>query len=94
MQVFFFIAYLVVGTVQLFAIAAGVDHGLHVGGAFSFGIALFTTYIPLLGSLLGVYGATTEWGWGLLQAGLLFFWYVPVTLVLVFIGMVSSGFQR
>ncbi|GGA51701.1 hypothetical protein [Pelagibacterium lentulum] len=82
MQIFFGIAYLVVGLVQLFAIMDGISAITSITGFFAFMIALFVTYIPLLGAGLGVYGAITVWDWPLLQASLLFFWYVPVFLIL------------
>ncbi|WP_173933503.1 hypothetical protein [Chelativorans sp. Marseille-P2723] len=91
MQVFLIIAYIVVGLVQLFAIMDGVAYGLNIASFFSFFIALFVTYVPLLGSLLGVYGAVNAWDWGLWQALVLFFWYVPVALALA---SASAVFDR
>lgn len=81
MQVFFFIAYAIVGIVQWFAIVDGIGHALNVGSFISFVIAGLITYIPLLGSALGVYGAINVWDWGALQACVLFFWYIPVFLI-------------
>ena len=81
MQFFFTIAYFVIGLVQLFAIMDGVDYATGIDGVFGFLIALFTTYIPLLGSVLGVYGAVNAWDWSWVQAGLLFFWFVPVSIL-------------
>jgi hypothetical protein len=81
MNVFLGLAYFVVGIVQLFAIMDGIGYALSVGSVLSFVIALFVTYIPLLGSVLGVYGATQVWDWSLLQSLALFFWYVPVAIL-------------
>lgn len=81
MQVFFAIAYFLIGLIQLFAIMDGVGYALDLGGFVSAILAIFTTFIPLLGSALGVYGAVQVWDWSLLQALVLFFWYVPVVLV-------------
>jgi hypothetical protein len=81
-QVFLVIAYLVVGLVQLFAIADGVGFGLGVGSLLSFIIAAFLTYIPLIGSIAGLYGAVNVWDWSIWQALLLFFWYIPVAMVI------------
>ncbi|MDV2966001.1 hypothetical protein RZ532_08445 [Nitratireductor aquimarinus] len=80
MQVFIGIAYFVVGIVQLFAIMDGAGYAFDIGGFLSFIIAFFVTYIPLLGSALGVYGAVNAWDWSIWQAAALFFWYVPVLL--------------
>lgn len=77
MQVFFSLAYFVIGLVQLFAIIDGVSYAFGVGGVLAFIIGIVTTYIPLLGAGLGVYGAIKVWDWSFIQAGLLFFWYIP-----------------
>ena len=85
MRVFFdiaYYAYCIIGIVQLFAIMDGVHYVSGIGGFFCFIIALFTTYIPLLGAGLGAYGAVNVWDWSWLLAGLLFFWFVPVGILL------------
>ena len=61
-------AYVLLGFVQLFAIADYFG-----GGFFSMMWAFFLTYIPLVGSVFGVLGAHQEWGWELWQALMLFF---------------------
>ena len=83
MQAFFFIGYLVVGIVQLFAIMDGVAFATGFDGFIGFLIAIFTTYIPLLGAMLGIYGAINVWDWSFLQAALIFFWYIPVGILFV-----------
>lgn len=80
MRVFLGIAYFVIGIVQFFAIMDGIAYALDIGKFFSAIIAFFITYIPLVGSIAGVYGAVEVWDWSLLKAALLFFWYVPVLL--------------
>ncbi len=81
MQFIFGIAYFAVGLLQLFAVADGIAYSLRVGGLVSFILAALATYVPLLGSGLGVYGAVHAWNWSIWQAGILFFWYVPVLIV-------------
>lgn len=90
MQLFFGIAYFVVGIVQLFAIADGVGFGLGVGSFISFFIAIFVTYIPLLGSILGLYGAVNVWDWSIWQALVLFFWYIPVGIIFAGFGAIAG----
>lgn len=90
MQVFMVIAYFVVGCLQFFAVIDGVGHALNIGGFFSFVIALLLTYVPLVGSGLGAYGAIKVWDWGVWQALLLFFWYVPVFIVVTIASSVSG----
>lgn len=82
MQVFFVIAYLIIGFAQFFAVMDGVEYATGIDGFFGLLIAAFTTYIPFLGAGLGLYGAINVWDWSLLQAGLLFFWFIPAVIVL------------
>ena len=84
MQLFLYIGYLLIGFIQLFAIMDGLLYAFGIGGFLSFLIAIFTTYIPLVGAALGVYGAINMWDWTLLQAGLLFFWYIPFYFLVAF----------
>ncbi|MDB9857910.1 hypothetical protein OAC63_05965 [Amylibacter sp.] len=90
MQVFFTLAYFIIGFVQLFAIMDGIEYGIGIGGFFGFILAVVVTYIPILGSGLGVYGAINVWDWSLLQSATLFFWYVPVYLMLFIYGLVTE----
>jgi hypothetical protein len=85
------IAFLTIGFVQLFAIASGVQYGTEFPLWMSYVIAVLTTYIPILGSVLGVYGAINAWDWSLVQALLLFFWYVPVYSIIF---LYSTVFAR
>lgn len=81
MSVFIWIFYLVIGFAQLFAISDGIQHATGLGLLVSLIISAITTYIPLLGPGLGVYGAINVWGWPAVQAILLFFWFVPVAII-------------
>ena len=80
MQLLFVCAYFVVGTGQLVAAVAGVQYLIGTGTVLSFMIALFINYIPIVGSLLGYYGAHNAWGWSVLPSLGLCFWYVPVVV--------------
>lgn len=82
MQLFLGIAYFVVGIVQWVAIVDGIGYSLNLGKILSFIVAAFITYIPLVGSIAGVYGAVHVWEWSYAQALTLFFWYIPVVIVL------------
>lgn len=82
MQVFFGIAYFVVGLAQLFAVVDGIEHATGAPTFLAFLLSTVVNYVPLLGSAIGVYGAITVWDWSIIQAGVLFFWYVPVFAVL------------
>jgi len=73
-----YVLYLIIGFVQMFAIMDGLSYALGIGKVLSFFIAIFLTYIPLVGSCFGVYGAVEVWDWHLYQAILLFFWYAII----------------
>ena len=94
MQVFFGIAYAIIGFVQLFAIMDGIAYALGISRFFAAILALFITYIPLVGSIAGVYGAVNVWDWSLLQAAVLFFWYVPVFIAFALFAGAESLFSR
>lgn len=81
MQVFFGIAYFIVGIVQLFAVMDGIEYGIGLDGFFNTMLALFLAWFPIVGSAVGVYGAINVWDWSFVQAGVLFFWYVPVFII-------------
>ena len=87
-----FVIYCLIGILQLFAIVDGVVYATGIDGVLGFFIALFiglvTTYIPLIGSGLSVYGAINVWDWNWILATLLFFWYVPVMIVFALMGIV------
>ena len=89
MQVIFIIGYIVIGFIQLFAIVEFFEEYLDWGFVDVI-LAFFVTYIPILGSILGVLGAMDGGGWNIWQAGILFFWYLPVFLLLSLIGAVSN----
>lgn len=84
LRAFFQIAYFVIGLVQFFAVWDGAEHFFGVEGFFGsfvlFFVSAFFTYIPLLGSGVGVYGAVNVWDWSLIKSLVLFFWYVPIVL--------------
>ena len=82
MHLFLYIGYLVVGLVQLFAIMDGLEYALGISGFLNILIAIFTTYMPLIGAGLGVYAAINVWDWSMLQAVSLFFWYIPFALII------------
>lgn len=85
MRAFFQFAYFLIGIVQFFAVWDGAEYFLgaesFIGRMFAFFASLFVTYIPLLGSGLGVYGAVNVWDWSLTKSLVLFFWYVPVLIL-------------
>jgi hypothetical protein len=94
MKAFFRIAFFVIGIVQFFAVWAGAEYFLDVqsfvGKVFAFAVSLFLTYVPLVGSAVGVYGATNVWDWSLTKSIILFFWYVPVFILFLGYSFISD----
>jgi hypothetical protein len=66
------IAYAVVGIIQIFATVDGVKYFAGFGSFAAWVIALFTGWVPLLGTAFGIYGAHKAWDWTLTNAFLLF----------------------
>lgn len=77
MKVFFQIAYFLIGIFQFFAVWDGTELFFRaesfIGKFFAFVAAITLTYIPLIGSAIGVYGAVNVWDWGLTKSLILFF---------------------
>lgn len=94
MQAFFIIAYLVVGLIQFFAIQDGIAFATGMPSFVALVLAGLSTYIPVLGSILGVYGATNVWGWSLVQSLVLFFWFVPAFVLFLLFGFIADVFSK
>lgn len=94
MRVFWQIAQFVIGLVQIIAVWDGVAYLIgansFIGKAFAFLVALFLTYIPLVGSLIGVYGAVNVWDWSLVKSLILFFWYVPIIIPIIGYSLIAN----
>ncbi|BDQ34816.1 hypothetical protein [Pseudodesulfovibrio portus] len=68
-----YIAYFVLGIFQLAAVYAGLDQWLGWHFIIQGPLALFLAYTPVVGTIVGFFGAMKGWGWSFIQAGLLFF---------------------
>ncbi|HBV4816879.1 TPA: hypothetical protein MYU56_003548 [Klebsiella pneumoniae] len=73
MQAIGFIVYIVVGIFQLTAIMAGLESWWGLHWIIAAPIAFIISYIPLVGSIVGMIGAMDVCRWEWWQAGLLFF---------------------
>jgi hypothetical protein len=82
-QILCFCGFLGVGVLQVIATVDGVQHLLGWNGFWSWVVALSMGWMPILGSITGVYGAHAAWGWSLLGSVVLFFW--PVLLYPAFL---------
>jgi hypothetical protein len=92
--IFGLILYFLVGFVQAFAIMKGVEIWFGVGAFFAFIIAIFLTYIPIVGLIAGVKGAAQGWGWSYLWAILLFGWPYVVYIVAMFLDGLEKLYRK
>jgi len=90
MQIIGYIGYIILGLFQLAAIMAGFEDWLGLHWIIAALLSLFITYIPLVGTVVGMFGAVTAWHWSWLQAGSLFFG--PFVLILIIV-IVSNALE-
>jgi hypothetical protein len=76
------LAFMVWGLVQLSAVYAQVRSFTHLPGFLSGMASLALTYLPLIGGVVGFFGAKDVWGWPWWQAALLYFG-APLGLLLL-----------
>lgn len=78
------IAFFAMGWLQIAAMFTGVSRALDLGFILNFLACIFVSYVPILGTVAGIWGATTDWHWHWYWACLLFLWpyaiYVAVIL--------------
>ena len=72
MQVLVYIAYMILGLFQLAAVMAGLEDWVGLHWLLAAPLAMFIAYIPIVGTVVGMFGAVTAWHWTWPQAGGLF----------------------
>jgi len=88
------IVYGVIGLVQVLAIIDGIQVWLGIPWILAAFLSLIIGYIPLVGTIAGIRGATTAWGWNLGWAIALFFGGLVISIAAVAIGGVSDRLSR
>lgn len=73
---FFFISY---GILQFFAISSGLLSFLHYDNFFVLLISSLLAFLPIIGSILGAWGACTSWGWSLWNS--IFIFTLPYIII-------------
>jgi putative Mn2+ efflux pump MntP len=86
------LVYLGLGLLQLAAIMAQLESFLGWPWFVAGPVGIFLTYIPLVGSVVGFFGAKDVFGWEWWQAGLLFFGIGLLSVIMAFAS--SSGNRR
>jgi len=91
MQAIVFISYIILGLFQLAAVMAGLEDWAGLHWIIAAPLAFFIAYIPLVGTVVGMFGALTAWHWSLLQAGVLFFGpFVVILIIAIVSGTLES----
>lgn len=78
------VAYFFLGILQFVFITAGVQDWLGVHWFFSAFVAFILAYMPVVGTVLGILGAVSGFGWNFPLAIIFFCWpYVMFAIALV-----------
>src|SRR2546427_10797530 len=88
------IVYAAVGFVQVLAIIDAIRIWLGIPWILAAFLSLIIGYIPLVGTIAGIYGATSAWGWNLGWAIALFFGAFVISIAAVAVGGVSDRLSR
>lgn len=81
--------YFIAGLAQIGAVSAQIESFLGLPSFISTLGALFLTYIPVVGNIIGYFGAKDVWGWEWWQAALLCF--LPIVLYFGIIALSSAA---
>lgn len=88
------IAYIVMGLIQIAALMEALHHFFGFWKFFAFLGAAFLSYIPLVGSILGMLAAKQVWHWPWWQAIALFMWMPLLFLCTSGLAVFLSLFKR
>ena len=88
LQIIGFALYLGLGLFQLFAIMDGLEEWIGLHSIIAGPVALVLAYFPIVGTVVGMFGAVTAWGWSWLEAVSLF---VGPLVLFVVIAIVAGG---
>jgi hypothetical protein len=93
-QIVIAVLFFALGTFQMFAVMAGLKTLFGFGTLASFLLSGLVSYFPFIGTVLGMYGAVTAWGWSWLEAFSLFFGSLIIISVLLIIVSMFEGFRK
>lgn len=95
MQVIVFIAYMILGLFQFAAVMTGLEDWIGLHWIIAAPLAFFIAYMPLIGTVVGMFGAVTAWHWSWLQAGGLFFGpFVVIVVIAMGAGVLEKFSNR
>lgn len=85
------IIFLVMGFVQVLATIKGIQIWFDVPWMLAAFVSLFIGYIPFLGTVAGIMGATAGWGWALWPAIAFFCWPYIIFFAALAVGGVADA---
>ena len=86
--------YFGIGTIQLLATIKGIQIWTGMPWLISAFISMFVAYIPLVGTVAGIKGATDAWGWGFWSSVAFFCWPYVIYVLAIAVGGVSTLMSR
>jgi hypothetical protein len=86
-----FIAYMALGLFQMAAVIGGLEDWLVLHWLIALILAFPISYMPVIGTVLGVFGAHSAWGWSWGLSLALFF--APM-LIIFAIGLTAFGIGK
>jgi hypothetical protein len=88
------IVYLAIGCVQILAIIEGIQIWLSAPWLLAAFLSMVIAYIPIVGTIAGVKGATAAWGWGLWPAITFFCWPYALYIIAIAAGGIADLLSR
>jgi hypothetical protein len=88
------VIYLVIGVIQMLATIRGIQLWTDLPWLISAIISMFIAYLPLVGTVAGIKGATDVWGWGFWSAVAFFCWPYVIYVLAIVVGGVADLMSR
>ncbi|ABV89285.1 hypothetical protein [Shewanella pealeana] len=91
MQAILYVGYIILGIFQLAAVMGGLEDWMGLHWIIAAPLAFVIAYIPLVGTVVGMFGAVTVWHWSWLQAGGLFLGpFIAILIISMVSGVLES----
>lgn len=90
----FQILFIAAGIVQFFAVSDGLALYFHLGGFASGALAFIVTYIPILGMVVGAYGAHDAWYWSWGASIALVAWPLVPAILVSIVAAIAAALRK
>lgn len=77
-----YLGYFILGMFQFAAIMAGLQDWTDLSWSIAVPLAVFIAYMPLVGTVVGMFAAVTAWHWSWLSAAVMFIGPVLIIIML------------